>query len=72
MTQHEVEEHPLLVWTRIAPGDVVSLLTPKTGEYIGEVEAKTIDGLIIWVRDHLNERRLFHFRDCQQVKLLNK
>jgi uncharacterized protein YijF (DUF1287 family) len=58
----DVEKHPLLVWTSIRPGDVVSLRVPGTGDYVGIVESSTNDGLVIWMRDCLNERRLFHFR----------
>lgn len=68
--QEEVEKHPLSIWTSLAPGDVVSVRVPKIGDCIGTVESKTSDGLIIWIRDDLNERRLFHFRDCRSVRLL--
>lgn len=30
------------------------------GDHIGTVEPVTNDGLIIWIKDDLNERRLFH------------
>lgn len=66
----EVEKHALLIWTGLAPGDVVSLGVQNTGDSVGKVESRTSDGLIIWIRDDLNERRLFHFRDCQSVRLL--
>lgn len=66
----EVEEHPLSIWTSLAPGDVVSLQGIDARGYGGVVESKTGDGLIIWIRDELNERRLFHFRDCQSVRVV--
>lgn len=69
--QHEeVEKHPLLIWTSLIPGDVVSLRWLGTQHYVGTVESSTSDGLVIWTRDDLNERRLFHFRDCHSVRLM--
>ncbi len=68
--QERTEKHPLLILTGLAPGDVVSLRLAGTLDHVGTVEARTIDGLIIWIRDDLNERRLFHFRDCQSVRLM--
>lgn len=67
----EVVNHPLMTWTRLALGDLVSLQLPGAGEYVGTVECRTSDGLIIWIRDALNDRRLFHFHDCQSVSLIN-
>ncbi|GAA5197280.1 hypothetical protein GCM10023346_31560 [Arthrobacter gyeryongensis] len=66
----EIAKHPLSIWTTLAPGDVASFHLAMTGECVGTVETRTSDGLIIWVRDDLNERRLFHFHDCQSVRLL--
>ena len=63
----EVEKHPLLIWTSLSPGDVVSLRWLGSQECVGTVESRTSDGLIIWLRDDLNARRLFHFRECQSV-----
>lgn len=68
--RHAVEKHPLLIWTGLTPGDVVSLRVPGIRDLVGTVETSTSDGLIIWIRDDLNERRLFHFHDCQSVRLL--
>lgn len=65
-----VEKHPISIWTSLAPGDVVSLQGTDTQNYVGTVETKTSDGLIIWIRDELNERRLFHFRDCQSLRVI--
>lgn len=61
------EKHPLLIWTSLSPGDVVSLQVIGGQDCVGTVESKTSTGLIIWIRDDLNERRLFHFRECQSV-----
>jgi hypothetical protein len=68
----EVEKHPLLIWPELSPGDVVSFRVHRTGDCVGLVESKTSDGLIIWIRDDLNERRLLHIHDCQSVRLLRK
>ncbi len=66
--QHEeVEKHAMVIWTSLSPGDVVSLRGHATHNCVGTVESKTHDGLIIWIRDDLNERRLFHFREGQSV-----
>ena len=66
----EVETRALLMWTSLTAGVVVSLRVSGTGDYVGTVESSTSDGLIIWVRDDLNERRIFHFHDCQSVRLV--
>jgi hypothetical protein len=69
--QEEVKEQPLLTWTGVSPGNVVSLVVATTGQQVvGSVETKTSDGLIIWIRDDLNDRRLFHFRDCKSLLVL--
>lgn len=69
----EATQHPLLTWTGLAPGDVVSLKLAITGHsVIGSVESKTSDGLIIWIRDQLNDRKLFHYNDCESVQLLSR
>lgn len=65
-----LKKHPLSTWTSLAPGDVVSLRSLGGREYVGTIESKTRDGLIIWIRDNLNERRLFHFRECNSVRVL--
>ncbi len=67
---NEAEKHPLLIWTELAPGDFVSLHADDAQNYVGMVESKTSDGLMIWMRDEINERRLFHFQDCRSVHLL--
>lgn len=68
---HEgAERHPLVIWTSLGPGDVVSLRGPDIQDGVGTIESRTSDGLVIWIRDDLNERRLFHFRDCQSVRII--
>jgi hypothetical protein len=66
----ENAKHPLLIWTELDSGDVVSVRTLGNRGYVGTVEEKTKDGLIIWIRDELNERKLIHFRDCVSVVLI--
>lgn len=66
----ESDQNALSFWAALAPGDVVSLGVTGSGEYVGTVESKTGDGLIIWFRDSLNDRKLFHVQDCQYVQLL--
>lgn len=66
----EAGKHPLLIWTGLDPGDVVSMRALGNRGYVGTVEHRTKNGLMIWIRDELNERKLFHFRDCQSVVLI--
>lgn len=66
----ESGKHPLLIWTGLDPGDMVSMRALGNRCYVGTVEQRTKDGLMIWIRDDLNERKLFHFRDCQCVVLI--
>ena len=69
--QEEGEKHPLLTWTGLGPGNVVSFREARTGQWVvGSIESTTRDGLIIWIRDDLNDRRAFHFHDCESVQLL--
>jgi uncharacterized protein YijF (DUF1287 family) len=63
-------KHPLLTWSSLGPGDVVSLRVFGNRDYVGTVEDRSEDGLIIWIRDGLNERKLFHFHDCQLVTII--
>lgn len=66
----EVKKHALSIWTSLSPGDVVSLGGLGIRDYVGTVESMTSDGLIIWIRNDLNERRAFHFRECQSVHVI--
>lgn len=66
----DAEKHPLLIWTGLDPGDIVSIRALGNRAYVGTVEQRTKDGLIIWIRDDLNERKLFHFHDCKSVVLV--
>jgi hypothetical protein len=68
----KVEKRALSIWAGLGPGDVVSLRVPEARDYTGTVECSTNDGLIIWIRDDLHERRLFHFRDCRSFAVLTQ
>ena len=64
-----MENYDLEIWTNLGPGDVVSLRGLDIHDCVGIVESRTTDGHIIWIRDDLNERKLFHFQDIQSVQL---
>lgn len=64
------EKHPLLIWTGLQPGDIVVLRSSNMQMYVGTVEIGTKDGLNIWVRTELNERKIIHFRDCESVQII--
>ena len=66
----EADKHPLSIWTSLSSGDVVSIRRHDAHDYVGIVESRTNDGLIIWTRDELNERRMLHFRECQSLRVL--
>ncbi|MDP9905511.1 hypothetical protein J2S90_002482 [Arthrobacter bambusae] len=66
----EVEKHPLLLWSSLSAGDVVSLRGLGTRDWVGTVESRSSDGLVISIRDDLNQRRSFHFRECQPVRVI--
>lgn len=66
----ESEKHPLIIWTSLAPGDVVSVHGKDAQHYAGTIETKTNDGLIIWIRDGLDERKMVHFRECQSFRVI--
>lgn len=64
-----MENYVPAIWTNLAVGDSVSLRGTDIQPYVGTVETKTIDGLVIWVRDSQNERRMFHFHDCYSIEV---
>lgn len=66
VTEEQTEQHPLSVWAKLTPGNVVAIQTPHTGEFTGTVECTTSDGLIIWIRDSLNDRS---FSTCVTLDL---
>lgn len=58
-------------WVGFRPGEIVSLQDATTRQHIvGAVETKTDDGLIIWIRDDLNDRKAYHFDDCLSARAL--
>lgn len=67
---HDEENHPIWIWTSLRPGDRVSLRVVGVQDYVGTVEFRTNDGLIIWMRDDLNERRLFQAHECRHVQVI--
>ncbi|MET3368469.1 UNVERIFIED_CONTAM: hypothetical protein ABIE34_001709 [Jeotgalibacillus campisalis] len=62
-------ERPLSIWTSLTPGEVVSIQGHESQDYVGVFESRTDDGLIIWIRDALNERKMLHFREIRSVRL---
>jgi hypothetical protein len=69
--EHSVAaEHLLAIWTSLTPGNIVSIRGLDPRDHVGTVESKTRDGPIIWVRDDLNERRLFHFPQCISLRFI--
>lgn len=68
--REETRKHPLVIWASLSPGDVVAIRGLGTRNWIGTVESGTSDGLVIWMKDDLNKRRSFHFRECQSVRVI--
>ena len=66
----DVQKHPLVVWAGLAPGDVVSIRGLSSRDWVGTVESRSSDGLVIWIRDVHKVRRSFHFRECQSVRVI--
>ena len=65
------EGRPLQIWTSLSPGNFVSLASSDKQKYVGTVETGTEDGLIIWIRTDLNERKMFHFPEVESVHLID-
>jgi hypothetical protein len=65
-----VQKHLLMIWASLTPGDVIYVRSHGSQYCVGTVECSTSDGLIIWLRDDLNHRRLFHFHDCQSIRVI--
>lgn len=70
MTSGAKGKHPLLAWTSLRPGATVALEIRRGQKLVGIVETATADGLVIWIRTELNERKVVHFHDCESVQLL--
>jgi hypothetical protein len=57
------QEESSKAWADLQIGDFVALGGRGGPVHTGVVEDRTADGLIIWIRTGLNERRLFHLED---------
>jgi hypothetical protein len=67
----KVDNESEMAWRSLRPGNVVSLEDATARQHVvGSVDARTDDGLIIWIRDGLNDRKAYHFDDCLSVRLL--
>ena len=56
-------------WDDVQVGDRVQLGSSGRTEYVGEVDARTAGGDIIWVQDPVGGRRLFHILDGYELQL---
>lgn len=70
LPNNEAEIRGLQTWAGLIPGDTVIVEVPPARGYVGTVECISDDGLIIWMRDELNERKLFHVLDCRSMRLV--
>jgi hypothetical protein len=68
---NELKGRHLSIWTSLASGDAVFIRAMEGREFLGTIESKTNDDMIIWIRDNLNERRLFHFEECTFVHVID-
>lgn len=66
----KAKEHPMSLWTRAAPGDMLVITRAGLPNVAGVIECRTGDGLIMWIRDELNDRQMIHFRDCCSIVLV--
>jgi hypothetical protein len=66
----KAKEHPLSLWIRVAPGDRLVITRYGLPNVVGLLECRSNDGLIIWIRDELNDRKMIHFRDCRSFVLV--
>lgn len=57
------------VWDDVQVGDIVQLINNGRTSHVGEVDARTPDGDIIWVGDPIGGRRLFHMHDGYTLRL---
>ena len=55
-------------WDEVQIGDRVHLHGRGRTEYVGEVDARTLDGDIIWVHNPVSGRRLFHIQDGYDLR----
>ncbi|HEY8699642.1 MAG TPA: hypothetical protein VIM08_01585 [Arthrobacter sp.] len=54
-------------WDDVQAGDSVRLSRKGNTEYSGEVDTRTEDGEIVWVKTPAGGRRLFHIADGFQL-----
>lgn len=71
MGRDSKEKHPLQIWSSLGPGIMVSLAGWDEQKYVGTVETRTGNGLIIWIRTDLNERKMFHFHEVKTVYIID-
>jgi hypothetical protein len=55
-------------WLLMAPGDNVILLGKAGARHVGLVDARTEDGLVVWVQTAGTGRKLFHLDDGFEVR----
>lgn len=65
------ENHPLQIWSSLRPGNVVYVAGFDKKKYVGTIETRTEDGLIIWIRTDLNERKMFHFHEINTLRIVD-
>lgn len=58
------------MWDSMQPGDLVVLEGADVGS-LARVEDRTQDGIMVWVHNEFNERKLVHFEDCAGVRIVN-
>jgi hypothetical protein len=56
-------------WDDVQVGDEVRLSAHGQVAHAGEVDARTLDGDIIWVHNPVGGRRLFHIEDGFDLRL---
>ncbi|MFF1385984.1 hypothetical protein ACFVWT_20725 [Arthrobacter sp. NPDC058288] len=54
-------------WDDVQVGDSVQLSRNGRIEYTGQVDDRTADGDVVWIKTSLGRRRLFHAGDGYQL-----
>ncbi|KIS28803.1 hypothetical protein TV39_02895 [Arthrobacter sp. SPG23] len=54
-------------WDDVQVGDSVQLSRNGRIEYTGQVDDRTADGDVVWIKSSLGRRRLFHVADGYQL-----
>lgn len=52
-----------LCWEDVEVGDSVQISRNGRVEYTGQVDDRTADGNVVWIKTNLGRRRLFHVAD---------